>query len=50
MSVKEQELILNLKRAVSVLPDEKLNYIRGYAEGVLAMAAVVTPPAERSSA
>lgn len=38
MSSKENEVAKSLTKAVSALPEEKLDYIFGYAEGVLAMA------------
>lgn len=38
MSAKEKEIVRNITEAVSVLPDEKREYILGYADGVLAMA------------
>ena len=38
MSTKEKEIVRNITEAVSILPEEKREYILGYAEGVLAMA------------
>lgn len=38
MSTKEKELINSITEAVSTLPEEKREYLLGYAEGVLAMA------------
>ena len=37
MSQKEKEIVQSITEAVSALPDEKREYILGYAEGVLAM-------------
>lgn len=38
MSSKEKEIVKSITEAVSTLPEEKREYILGYAEGVLAMA------------
>jgi len=38
MSTKEKEIARSITEAVSILPEEKREYILGYAEGVLAMA------------
>ena len=38
MSAKEKELVKSITEAVSTLPEEKREYLLGYAEGVLAMA------------
>ena len=38
MSTKEKEIVRNITEAVCILPEEKREYILGYAEGVLAMA------------
>lgn len=54
MSTKEKEIVQSITEAVSVLSDEKREYILGYAEGVLAMADRMRrgdpPPAVQSSA
>ncbi len=39
MSNSEKEVILSLTEAVAALPENKREFILGYAEGVLAMAA-----------
>jgi len=39
MSPKEKEIIQSITKAVDVLPEDKKEFILGYAEGVLAMAA-----------
>lgn len=53
MSTKEKEIVKSLTEAVSTLPEEKREYILGYAEGVLAMAGRARrndqPPADRPS-
>lgn len=38
MSAEEKKIAQNIIDAVNVLPDEKREYILGFAEGVLAMA------------
>lgn len=38
MSIKEKEIVKSITEAVSTLPEEKREYLLGYAEGVLAMA------------
>ena len=38
MSEKEKQIIRSLKKSVSALPEEKREFLRGYAEGVAAMA------------
>ncbi|MBD5151289.1 MAG: hypothetical protein HDT16_02065 [Oscillibacter sp.] len=38
MSTEEKKIVQSIAEAVSVLPEEKQEYILGYAEGVLAMA------------
>ncbi len=38
MSTKEKEIARSITEAVSALPEDKREYILGYAEGVLAMA------------
>lgn len=37
MSQNEKEIVQSITEATSVLPDEKREYILGYAEGVLTM-------------
>lgn len=37
-SMSEKEIVKSVTEAVSALPEEKREYILGYAEGVLAMA------------
>ena len=39
MSEKEKQIIQSLKKSVNMLPDDKREFLRGYAEGVAAMAA-----------
>lgn len=43
MSPKEKEIIQSITKAVDVLPEDKKEFILGYAEGVLAMAAQRAP-------
>lgn len=54
MSQNEKEIVQSITKAVSALPDEKREYILGYAEGVLAMAdqlrSVEQAPAAKPSA
>ncbi len=55
MGTKEKEIVRNITEAVSLLPEDKREYILGYAEGVLAMADQarrdsLPPGAERESA
>lgn len=54
MSTKEKEIVKSITEAVSTLPEEKREYLLGYAEGVLAMADRVRrndpPPVARDSA
>ena len=38
MSAREKEIIQSITKAVATLPEEKREFILGYAEGVLAMA------------
>ena len=38
MSEKEKQIIQSLKKSVNMLPDDKREFLRGYAEGVAAMA------------
>lgn len=38
MSKKEKEIIQSITKAVATLPEDKREFILGYAEGVLAMA------------
>ena len=38
MSANEKEIARSITEAVSILPEEKREYILGYAEGVIAMA------------
>lgn len=38
MSAKEKEIARSITEAVSILPEDKREYILGYAEGVIAMA------------
>ena len=54
MSTKEKEIARSITEAVSALPEDKREYILGYAEGVLAMADHLRrsdpQPMERASA
>ena len=53
MSTKEKEIVRSITEAVSILPEEKREYILGYAEGVLAMAGQMiggSPQSTRPSA
>ncbi len=54
MSQNEKEIVQSITEAAFVLPDEKREYILGYAEGVLAMADQLRKsdqtPAAKSSA
>lgn len=38
MSEKEKQIIQSLKKSVNALPEDKREFLRGYAEGVAAMA------------
>lgn len=38
MSEKEKQIIQSLKKSVNALPEGKREFLRGYAEGVAAMA------------
>lgn len=38
VSEKEKQIIQSLKKSVNMLPDDKREFLRGYAEGVAAMA------------
>ena len=38
MTERERELIKNIAKALSILPDDKKEFLLGYAEGVAAMA------------
>ena len=39
MSEKDKQIIQSLKKSVNALPEDKREFLRGYAEGVAAMAA-----------
>jgi len=41
MSTEDRKVIQSIAQAVNVLPNDKREFILGYAEGVIAMAAVV---------
>ena len=49
MSIEEKKVVQSIAEAVSALPEEKREYILGYAEGVLAMAGRM-PEEQRNSA
>lgn len=38
MSEKEKDIMQSLKKSVKALPEDKREFLRGYAEGVAAMA------------
>lgn len=54
MGVEEKKIVQSITEAVSALPEEKREYILGYAEGVIAMVDQLRcgdpPPAVRDSA
>lgn len=54
MGAEEKKIAQSITEAVSVLPEEKREYILGYAEGVIAMADRLRcgdpPPTVRDSA
>lgn len=54
MGAEEKKIAQSITEAVSALPEEKREYIIGYAEGVIAMAERLrcreSPPAVRESA
>lgn len=50
MSTEDKKVIQSIAQAVNVLPDNKREFILGYAEGVIAMAAAGKPDGTLPSA
>ena len=50
MSAEDKKVIQSIAQAIAVLPDDKREFILGYAEGVIAMAAAAAKTEPRSSA
>lgn len=50
MSTEEKKIVASLAEAVKALPEEKRDYLRGYAEGVAAMAERANEAAAKNAA